>query len=41
MRQTEITVYPGMRHELVNEIGREKVEEDVLSWVLSHAERRE
>ena len=27
----------GMRHELVNEIGREEVDADLLKWILNTA----
>lgn len=33
MRKVECKIYPGMRHELVNEIGRESVDRDILAWV--------
>lgn len=33
MEQVECRLYPGMRHELVNETGREAVEEDILNWI--------
>ena len=32
MTQVECKLYPGMRHELVNEIGREEVDADLLKW---------
>lgn len=33
MKRVECKIYPGMRHELVNEKGREEVDADILSWV--------
>ncbi len=33
MERVECKIYPGMRHELVNEIDRELVEKDILEWV--------
>lgn len=33
MEQTDCKLYPGMRHELVNETGREEVAADLLSWI--------
>lgn len=37
MKRVECRLYEGMRHELVNEIGRETVEQDILDWVLKRA----
>lgn len=37
MTQVECKLYPGMRHELVNEIGREEVDADLLKWILNTA----
>lgn len=31
-----LKLYPGARHELLNEINREEVQQDVLSWIESH-----
>ena len=28
----EIKLYPGMRHEILNETGREQVESDIIAW---------
>ena len=33
LKQTALTIYPGMRHETLNEKGREKVYEDILSFI--------
>lgn len=33
MGKVECRLYPEMRHELVNEIGRETVDEDILTWI--------
>ncbi len=32
-----LSLYPGMRHEVLNEIGREKVYSDVLEWLNNRA----
>lgn len=37
MKHVECKLYPGMRHELVNEIGREEVDQDILNWVTKRA----
>ena len=33
MRDVTIKMYPGMRHEVLNEIGKEQVWQDVLGWI--------
>ena len=33
MRHLDIRIYPGMRHEILNETARSLVYEDVLSWL--------
>ena len=33
MKRVECRLYPGMRHELVNEIGKQEVEKDLLEWI--------
>lgn len=33
MEHVECRIYPGMRHELVNETDRENVEQDILDWI--------
>lgn len=33
-KNTSLKLYPGARHELVNEINRKEVFEDVLSWII-------
>ena len=33
MKRVECRLYPGMRHELVNEIGKQEVEKDLLEWM--------
>lgn len=33
MKHVECVLYPGMRHEILNEKGREQVEQDILSWI--------
>ena len=32
-----LKLYPGARHELLNEINRDEVKADILSWLLRHA----
>lgn len=41
MKHVECRLYAGMRHELVNETGREQVEQDILSWVKNTAAKKE
>ena len=39
--KTDLTVYPGCRHELLNEIGKERIMQDIAAWtdeILSAAE---
>lgn len=31
--RTDLTVYPGCRHELLNEIGKEKIMQDIAAWI--------
>lgn len=33
MQDVTIKIYPGMRHEVLNEIGKQEVWDDVLSWI--------
>ncbi|AEM77952.1 alpha/beta hydrolase [Thermoanaerobacter wiegelii] len=33
LKQVNIKLYPGKRHELLNEVEREKVYEDILTWI--------
>lgn len=33
MKKIELILYPGMRHEVLNEIGYEKVHHDLLDWI--------
>ena len=33
MKHVEYVLYPGMRHEILNEKGRKQVEQDILSWI--------
>ncbi|MGI6032947.1 MAG: serine aminopeptidase domain-containing protein [Coriobacteriales bacterium] len=37
---TELKLYRGMRHEILNETGHEAVYEDVNAWLKDHARRR-
>lgn len=37
MTQVDEVVYDGMRHEILNESGNERVERDVLAWLEAHA----
>jgi len=32
-----IKIYPGLRHELVNEIGREEIIQEITDWLVAHA----
>jgi alpha-beta hydrolase superfamily lysophospholipase len=32
-----LKLYPGMRHEIMNEIGKEAVLDDIVSWFDQHA----
>lgn len=41
MKHVECKLYTGMRHELVNEIGREQVDRDILNWVKRIAVKKE
>ena len=34
MLKLKMKLYPGMRHEILNEEGREGVMEDILAWML-------
>lgn len=36
MRDVTAVYYPGMRHEVLNEIGKEQVWQDVLGWITKH-----
>lgn len=36
VRGVELKLYPGMRHEVLNEIGKEGVYQDVLAWLDAH-----
>ena len=36
MRDVSAVYYPGMRHEVLNEIGKEQVWQDVLGWITEH-----
>lgn len=36
MERVDLTLYPAMRHEALNEKGKELVFEDVLSWLQNH-----
>lgn len=38
VKNVELTLYPEMRHELLNEIGRQKVYDDILSWLETRME---
>ena len=37
MEQVTLKLYPGMRHEILNEIGREDVRKDLLGWIEASA----
>ncbi len=36
IKDVELKLYDGFRHEILNEIGREEVYNDILHWVLNH-----
>lgn len=36
MKDYTMKLYPGMRHELLNEIGKEEVYQDLLEWLQQH-----
>ena len=33
VRDVTLKLYPGMRHEILNEVGRDEVESDILHWM--------
>jgi alpha-beta hydrolase superfamily lysophospholipase len=35
MKQVEVKLYPLCRHEILNEINRDEVYEDILTWINS------
>ncbi|MDR1420931.1 MAG: lysophospholipase [Treponema sp.] len=37
MKDLEFVLYPGARHETLNETNREEVSENLLSWILKHS----
>ena len=39
VREVDCTIYPGMRHEILNEPGRAEVYEDVATWIEAHTAR--
>ena len=41
MKDADIRIYSGLRHEILNEVGREMVFDDVLAWLESKRERAE
>ncbi len=36
MKELDIRIYPGLRHEILNELAREMVYQDVLVWLEAH-----
>lgn len=36
VKEVELKLYPGMRHEILNEKGKEEVYSDILSWIEKH-----
>ncbi|MDK1483165.1 alpha/beta hydrolase, partial [Sinorhizobium sp. 6-117] len=40
MTDVTITIHDGMRHETLNEIGREKATEDFAAWCLKAVDRK-
>ena len=43
MRSVELKLYPGLRHEILNEApeGRQKVYDDIAAWLEAHMPARE
>lgn len=41
IRDLHIKLYPGARHEIINEINKEEVYKDILSWLNSHNKKEE
>ena len=39
MKDVDIRIYPGLRHEILNEVGCEMVYDDVLLWLERQRER--
>ncbi len=40
VKDVRVTLYPGGRHEMLNETGRQQVYEDVLAWAEQHLEKK-
>lgn len=38
MKDVSLILYPGMRHEILNEPGKQTVYADVLAWLCEHAQ---
>jgi alpha-beta hydrolase superfamily lysophospholipase len=38
LQELQVTFYPGARHETLNEINREQVQQDLLTWLEKHLE---
>ena len=36
IKDLQIKIYPEMRHEILNEDGKERVYEDILNWLEAH-----
>ena len=34
----ELHIYPGMRHEILNEVDKQEVYDDILDWLEEHME---
>lgn len=41
MKDLEFVLYPGARHEILNETNREEVTDNLLSWILRHGGKQE
>jgi lysophospholipase len=35
-KDKQYKVYPGMRHEPLNELGKEEVQRDISNWISAH-----
>jgi len=33
LKRVDMKLYPGKRHELLNEVGKEEVYKDILTWI--------
>lgn len=40
LKDLECILYPNMRHEILNEVGKLKVYNDILDWILNHVKKK-